>query len=108
MPYTNQLCVTSITHLFNKNIVETWMNEREEYFFEKSDFIKNGSNLASHVFLLKKGSARIFHLHENGKECVIGLIQPGDFIDILDIFTNRKSVVFSRVLTDVTVVAVSK
>lgn len=104
--YTNQLYMTSVTHLFNKDIVERWLKDREEYFFKKGDFIEN--NTSNSVFLLKQGNARIFHLHEDGKECVIGLIQPGDFIDLLDIFTQRKNTVLSRALTDVIVVAVSK
>ncbi|MEA4900925.1 Crp/Fnr family transcriptional regulator [Desulfitobacterium sp.] len=108
MSYTNQLCVTGLTHLFNKDIVEAWMNEGKEYYFKKGDFIENSAINESHVFLVKKGSARIFHLHEDGKECVIGLIQPGDFIDLLDIFTHKNNAVLSRALTDVTVAAVSK
>ena len=37
------------------------------------------------VHIIVEGTAQIFHLHPDGKECVIGLMMPGDCIGLLDI-----------------------
>lgn len=108
MLYTTQLYSNKIVNLFPQAYIEEWLNIEKEVNFKKGELITTPGKLSKHVYLLKQGNAQLFHTHVDGKECVIALLSPGDFIDLLDIFTQKDSSVFAKALTDVTVVAVPK
>ncbi len=59
------------------------------------------------VYIIVEGTAQIFHLHPDGKECVIGLIMPGDCIGLLDIFSDGEQSRFARAMTDVQAILLS-
>ncbi|MBF8982428.1 Crp/Fnr family transcriptional regulator [Lutibacter sp. B2] len=99
---------TKIIDLFPHDCIEEWMNNGKEITFKKGELITTAGKLTKDVYLIKKGDAHVFHIHADGKECVIGLLSSGDFIELLDIFTEKESNLFTKALTEVTVVAISK
>lgn len=108
MHFENQIFSNKVVNLFFKNDYDKWMSSGNEFIFKKGDCITMPGNLANDVFIIKKGNASEFHIHIDGKECIIGLLCAGDFIGLMDVFTSRANRVFAKALTDVTVVAVSK
>jgi CRP/FNR family transcriptional regulator len=108
MHFENQIFSNKVVHLFFKNDSDKWMNSGNEFIFKKGACITIPGKLANDVFIIKKGNASEFHIHIDGKECIIGLLCAGDFIGLMDVFTSKASRVFAKALTDVTVVAVSK
>lgn len=97
-----------IINLFPHSYIEEWMNTEKELTFKKGELITAPGKLNEDIYLIKKGDACVFHIHIDGKECVLSLLSSGDCIDILDIFTEKESSMFSKALTEVTVVAVPK
>ncbi|GAB6179361.1 hypothetical protein JCM14036_06800 [Desulfotomaculum defluvii] len=99
---------TRIVHLFPKSKIEEWLNHGREITFKKGSLITNNTRPTQEIYLIKKGDARLFHIHEDGKECILELLAAGDFIDLIGIFTEKKSGAFSKALTEVKVIAVPK
>ncbi len=60
------------------------------------------------LFLVVMGNVSIGHIHEDGKECVLGILGAGDFIDLPSAFSNKVSKVYATALTNVEVVKVPK
>lgn len=108
MNYENEILSDKVIRLFLENNSEKWMDSGNKFIFKKGDYITIPGKLEKDVFIIKEGNASKFHIHIDGKECIIGLLCVGDFIGLMDVFTSKESRVFVRALTDVTVVAVSK
>ncbi|ABO51734.1 cyclic nucleotide-binding protein [Desulforamulus reducens MI-1] len=99
---------SKIVQLFPKSKIEEWLSHGKEINFKRGNYITGADKLTNDIYLIKKGEARLFHIHEDGKECILGLLSAGDFIDLIDIFTKKRSGAFSKALTEVTVIAVPK
>lgn len=95
-------------HLFPEAWIKQWTLDSKEKLFKKGEYITIPGRESDHVYLIMEGNARIFHLHLDGKECVLGLISPGDFLNWLDVFTEQEGDTFSKALTDVIAVAIPK
>lgn len=108
MNNTNLLYPTSISNLYHEATVKDWMNEGKEIMFKRGDAIIKPQSLSNYIYLIKEGNANIFHMHEDGKECVVGILSKGDFIHMLDIFTEKNSEVLAKALTDVKILAIHK
>lgn len=108
MFYTNQIHQKKIIDLFPTDCIEEWLNEGKELSFKKGEMITIPDKMKDFIYLIKKGNASVFHIHIDGKECIISLLSKGDFIGLLDIFTEKESNVFAKALTSVTVAVISK
>lgn len=90
---------------FPSDIKEAWL-KREKKIFKKGEFISSPINHP--IYLLVEGVAHLFYVNPNGKECVIDLLQPGDLIGILTMFSNNKErTQYVRTLTPVMVIPLS-
>ncbi|WP_216827353.1 Crp/Fnr family transcriptional regulator [Alkalihalobacterium elongatum] len=105
MVETNQLYPSGVIHLFNKARVEEWKNNKP-YHFKKGEQITYPGKLTDEIYLIVDGNARVFHVHPDGKECVLGLLSTGDFIDLSSAFMDKESDAYSIALTEVTVVKI--
>ncbi len=108
MDDTNLLYPTSISDLFPKTTVRDWMNKGKEIIFKKGDTIIKPQSLSNYIYLIKEGNVHIFHIHGDGKECVIGILSKGDFIHMFEIFTEKDSDVYAKALTNVKISAIHK
>lgn len=102
---TNQLYPSGVIHLFDKARVDDWKHNRT-YRFKKGEQITYAGKLTNEIYLIVEGNARIFHVHPDGKECVLGLLSSGDFIDLSSAFMDKESDAYSIALTEVSVVKV--
>lgn len=105
---TNHLYPAGISSLFPDEAVKSWIEKGEEILVKKGDLIIKPEGLSDYTYLILEGNAHIFHIHEDGKECVIGILSKGDFIHLFDIFTERDSRVIAKALTDVKISIVHK
>ena len=108
MFYNNQLFAIKSIELFRKKCIDEWMHQGEEFDFKKGEAITSFGQLKDKVYLIKKGSVSVYHIHVDGKECIIGLLSSGEFINLFDVFTEKESSMDFKALTDVTVVAIQK
>lgn len=99
---------TKILNLFTESKIESWKSQGNLLTFKKGDFICTPGHLSDTVYLIIEGHARVFHLHLDGKECILGVVSEGDFIDILQVFSGRESQLFSKALTEVKVISIPK
>lgn len=107
MYYIDQIFSPKITHLFPEKYINEWMNLGKKFKFKKGELITTPKNVMEYVYIIAEGNAHVFHIHSDGKECVLNLLSSGDFIDVMNIFSEKESNLFSRALTEVTVVSVS-
>lgn len=84
------------------------MNCEEEFNFKKGDIIPELGKFKDKIYLIKKGSVSVYHIHVDGKECIVGLLSSGDFINLLGIFAQKEISMVFKALTEVTVVAIKK
>lgn len=98
---------TNMADLFLKSKIESWKSKGNIFTFKKGDFICTPGHLSDSVYLIIEGHARIFHIHLDGKECVLGVLSEGDFIDLLQVFSSRESQLFAHALTEVKVVSIA-
>lgn len=98
-------CRTS--HLFNLNWLMKWQ-DGTQYTFKRGEQISYPHKLDDELYLVVTGNVSIGHLHEDGKECVLGIVSDNDFIDLPSAFSDRESEVYATALTDVVVVKVPK
>lgn len=101
----NQLYATGVIHLFDRARVAQWKNN-QIYQFKKGEQITYPGKLTNEIYFIVDGNARIFHMHPDGKECVLGLLRSGDFIDLSSAFTDQVSDAYSIALTEVSVVKI--
>jgi CRP/FNR family transcriptional regulator len=98
----------SISDLFPEDVVRDWIDNGKELIFKKGEEIIKPTNMTNSIFMIKEGKAHIFHMHGDGKECVVGILSKGDFIHLLDIFTEHENEVFAKALTDIKISLVDK
>lgn len=103
----NPLNPSRMIHLFDQTRFKIWQAQNKE-IFKKGEQISYPYKLSNEIYLIIKGNVRIFHIHRDGKECVLGILSAGDFIDFSSVFTEKESHAYSIALTDVTVVKVPK
>lgn len=108
MFYNNQLFPIKTTELFPQNCINEWLNHGEKLSYKKGDIITELGKLKNKVFLIKKGSVSVFHIHVDGKECIIGLLSSEEFINLIDVFLQKESNIVFKALTEVTVVTINK
>ncbi|AUJ26100.1 hypothetical protein CAI16_11090 [Virgibacillus dokdonensis] len=101
------LLSTKVIHLFDRELRDRWKS-RKQFIFEKGEQISSPYKQKNEIYLIIEGDVRIFQLHEDGKECVLGILTMGDFIDIASVFANMDRDPFAIALTKVTVVKVKK
>lgn len=98
---------SQIIQLFNRETVQAWC-KGQTYLFRKGDHMYYPGKIENEIYLIVDGNARLFHLHSNGKECILGIVTAGDFIDIASVFTDKPSDAYAIALTDVSAVKIAK
>lgn len=98
-------CRTS--HLFDTDWLKKW-HDGPQYTFKRGEHISYPNKLENELYLVVTGNVSIGHLHADGKECVLGILQAGDFVDLPSVFSDKESEVYATALTNVKVVKVPK
>ncbi|TCS93617.1 Crp/Fnr family transcriptional regulator [Hazenella coriacea] len=88
---------------FPAPIVHNWLHHKPRKSLKKGEYIMSPTD-EKRVYLLTEGTAQLFHIHPDGKECVIDLLKPGEAIGLLEIFSEREAKRFARALTPVEVI----
>lgn len=104
---TNQLYPSQILHLFQSQCVHEWL-QRPAEVFKKGEHIYYPEKLTDHIYLVTKGNARVFNIHTNGKECILGIAREMDFIDLHSVFTDAPSSLYAMALTETSVIKIKK
>ena len=64
-------------------------NARKEYYFSKGETIKAEGLKVDSFLYLRKGLVKLFKTDHTGKDHILSINKPGDFINLLHIFSNE-------------------
>ncbi|MFA8439438.1 Crp/Fnr family transcriptional regulator [Pueribacillus sp. YX66] len=96
---------TTLTRLLPEEKTKHWMNQ-EAHLYEKGEYMLSPGESAIYVIL--KGTAQIFQLHPDGKECVIDIASKGECIGLIEFISEREPQRFVRAMTPVRAVVLPK
>jgi len=61
---------------------------RTEYIFRRGEVIRQEGDQIRSFLYLRKGLVKLFKTDKNGKDQILSINKPGDFINLLSIFSN--------------------
>ncbi|WP_216629080.1 Crp/Fnr family transcriptional regulator [Cytobacillus massiliigabonensis] len=86
----NQLCISAVP-IFNhlkqdemKEIVKTTHMKK----FSRGEIIYEAGENSDYMYILHRGRVKIYYLSETGKEQLIRIMEPGDFMGELSLFSK--------------------
>lgn len=86
----NHLCVSMVpifNHLPNEDLLEIAKTSQSKTY-QKKEIIFQAGEPSDYLYIIHKGKVRLYHLSESGKEQLIRILNPGDFMGELAIFTD--------------------
>lgn len=72
----------------NDTEYETVNNARTEYIFKRGEVIRHEGDTIHSFLYLRKGLVKLYKTDKNGKDQILSINKPGDFINLLSIFSN--------------------
>jgi CRP/FNR family transcriptional regulator, anaerobic regulatory protein len=98
----NKICVSKVPIFNDLSLLE--MHEVAKVTvqkrFHKKDFIFRAEELSEHLFIIHKGSVKIYRLSDSGKEQIIRILEPGDFAGELSLFTQNDTTCYAEALEE--------
>lgn len=61
---------------------------RTEYIFDRGEIIRQEGQPIKSFLYLRKGLVKLYKTNKNGKDQILSINKPGDFINLLSIFSN--------------------
>lgn len=58
--------------------------------YNRGQFIHKSGDTSDHLYIIHKGEVKIFRLSDTGKEQLVRILRPGDFIGELNLFASTK------------------
>lgn len=107
---THELCVARVpifNHLSNQEmqkIVESGRSRK----YSKGEFIYQPGDPSENLLIIHKGRVKIFRVSENGKEQLLRILEPGDFIGDLSIFTNETAVNYAETMENTEICSIHR
>jgi CRP/FNR family transcriptional regulator, anaerobic regulatory protein len=86
----NQLCISAVpifNHLKHEEMVEIVKTTRMEKF-SRGEIIYEAGEASDYMYIIHRGRVKIYHLAETGKEQLIRIMEPGDFMGELSLFSK--------------------
>jgi len=74
--------------------------------FKKGQLVCSVGDLCEYIYILKKGTIKVFLLTSDGKETILAIRQPGDIIGLTAVFGWPRRVSYVAALTNVEVLKV--
>ncbi|WP_246570148.1 Crp/Fnr family transcriptional regulator [Lentibacillus saliphilus] len=87
----SQLCVTKVpffNHLETDDMLKIVKLSRHKHY-SKGDIIHQAGDTLDYLHIVHKGRVKIYYLYESGKEQLIRILEPGEFMGELALFTQK-------------------
>lgn len=104
------LCVSRVP-IFNHLDVDYQikiMNLSITKIFKKNEMIFNAGDESDALFIINSGKAKVFSIDESGKEHLISILSPGDYIGENSLFLNEQQHNFATALEDTKICLIYK
>ena len=82
--------------------------EKESFFreFRRGEMVYLPNDMADSVMLLARGRVRLFHMTGEGKQAILGFVEPGELFGELSVFSGREREEHAEALETTAVVLV--
>ncbi|HJV16928.1 MAG TPA: Crp/Fnr family transcriptional regulator [Bacillales bacterium] len=105
-----KLCVSGVpifNHLSNQEMLEIVETSRTKVY-RKGEFIFKPGDLSGNLLIIHKGRVKMYRVSESGKEQLLRLLEPGDFIGDLSLFTNETSDNYAETMVETEICAIHR
>ncbi|HHY74881.1 MAG TPA: Crp/Fnr family transcriptional regulator [Bacillus bacterium] len=105
-----KLCI-SIVPIFNHLQYEEMLEivkASQNKMYKKGEMVFRADAPSEHLYIVHKGQVKIYRLAESGKEQLIRIMEPGDFMGELALFTNESLTSYAEAISDTEICAIHK
>lgn len=105
-----KLCVSLVpifNHLDYKEQLEVARTSRSKTYGKK-DVIFQAGDPSEYLYIVHKGKVKIYNLSESGKEQLIRILEPGEFMGELAVFTDEWLTSFAEAVEPTEICAIHK
>lgn len=88
-----KLCI-SIVPMFqdlNQQEMEEIAKTSEHQQYQKGEILIQAGELTDHLYIVHTGRVKMYRLSDSGKEQLIRILEPGDFLGELSLFSQQES-----------------
>lgn len=98
----DQLCVSHVSIFKDLTLVEMKEVVRVsiQKKFNKRDLIFRAEEPSDHLYVIHKGRVKVYRLSSSGKEQIIRILEAGDFMGELDLFTQSETSCYAEALEE--------
>jgi len=86
-----QMCISKVpifNHLEEKEMREI-LKQSQQMIFEKGEIIYHEADPLEYLYIVHRGRVKIYKLFESGKEQLLRILEPGEFLGQLALFTEK-------------------
>ena len=97
---SEKLCVEVVpifNHLSNYEMEEI-VNRSRTKVYAKGEFILQPGEPSENLLIIHKGRVKVYKVSESGKEQLLRILEPGDFIGDLSLFINETSTNYAETM----------
>lgn len=105
-----QLCISLVpifNHLAYEEMYEISKTSHSKSYL-KGDMVFEAGDASDYLYIVHKGQVKIYRLSESGKEQLIRILEPGDFMGELSIFTDEVLTNYAEAIVDTEICAIHK
>ena len=100
--HVKQLCVSKVpffNHLTDNEMLKIVDNSNHRHF-KKGENIYSDGDLLEYLYIVHQGRVKIYQLFESGKEQLLRILEPGEFMGELALFTKKTLNSYAEALVD--------
>jgi CRP-like cAMP-binding protein len=104
------LCISMVpifNHLQNEEMLEFAKTSRSMNY-KKGETVFEAGESSDYLYIIHKGQVKIYRLSESGKEQLIRIMGPGDFMGELSLFTNESLTSYAEAMKQTEICAIHK
>lgn len=107
---TKQLCVSKVpffNHLKKDEMVKVVQTSRS-LRFTKGEIIHHADDILNELLIVHKGKVKIYQIFESGKEQLLRILKPGEFMGELAIFSEKRLDSYAEALEQTEICAIHR
>lgn len=105
-----QICISKVpifNHLAHDEMLEILKKSRQ-MIFQKGELIYHDGDQLAYLYIVHVGRVKIYHLFESGKEQLLRILEPGEFMGELALFADKKLDNYAEALEETEVCAIHR
>lgn len=105
-----KLCISKVpifNHLPLNDMLEIAQTSNSKTY-EKGEIIFEAGNSSDYLYIVHRGQVKIYRLTASGKEQLIRIMEPGDFMGELSLFTDETLTSFAEAMKKTEICAIHK